>query len=660
MLDIQTQVLSLEEFCTKYYDDVHKLFHLMQQHGIMGESTWRFLQWGQLQPLRISVVGEFNHGRSSLINSLLGKPDLLPVSAKLQTRIRTFIFPLYYIKLSGYGPIREHVQLVNELRQTREIYELNNLPSLLQDEQIEPKSHAIYIYLNNPLLNQQVTLIDTPPFDLDATSPEESFMLTLSKQSDLILLVTDLNKSFSRHHEEFINELSIHIRKLTLVINKADLYTSRKDLMDTLTHIASFQEKAGRQFPRYLYSSISEFEEKNEKKKAGKGDEETGESLWDNSQLHDYINNAVENRFEFRARNWTLNILEILYTISKKDDGKVTPLLNEIKDVVNFLCEKKRIAAVFDEIEKAREADDTRVNRSLLHLEDETKKIVYESANNSMSVLNESFVQWSRRKDSRPIQLKISKSIETAIRSAIDRFNEFFKKEIPNFRLQWFNNFTQIMDMRIFDSNLQASEIEEIRQIILQYLFENQYSHKQQSWKNLLERLRSRGYESTANSPNILSGLLTWTNKLFIDVSAKEFLLWQIQEGAAIPQITVGARTKLSQNTWDIRTPPFFWMFGGRRRFQEQLHLELETYHAKKIKELETAILDVVHEFRESVKKSLQSIESEVRGTFIDRSKQKGAEEFQQRLWGVGNHLQNLIGETLLPFEKEREKIINE
>jgi len=82
----QSPTLTIKEFCSKYYEDVYEWFQLMGRQGLLGENTWRVTEWERHHPLRIAFVGEFNHGRSSMINSLMGLSNILPVSSKRQTR----------------------------------------------------------------------------------------------------------------------------------------------------------------------------------------------------------------------------------------------------------------------------------------------------------------------------------------------------------------------------------------------------------------------------------------------------------------------------------------------------------------------------------------------------------------------------------------------
>ena len=435
----------------------------MEKQHLSRENYFKILEWDMNGPLKIVFVGEFNHGRSSLINSILKMPDLLPVSSKRQTKVCTYMFPHYHIQVSGFGHSTEHALLIDKEKNHMEVFDFSNLSVLLKDQKLSSDRYVFYIYLNNPLLNEHITLVDTPGFD----SSEEGvqfYPINLAKQSDIIVMVSDLNKSFSKQHEKFINQLGIHTNKLILVINKADLYTSKQDIVDTLTHVASYQERLEIDFPKFLYSSMQS-EPPEEKVK-----------MWENSQFEDHLKTLIKNRNTTRAKNWTLNILETIYNILGRKNGNVRTLLDDMDAIVkNINEEETNLKSLLENIEKERVTEDTQVNRTIMILEDEAKKIIYKESEDAYRFFSEKYLGWRKRKATINFQKSVTKKFQEHILKAIDTFNEYFEKEIKNFCHHWFNIMTKILDTRFFDRNLKTSEVEETRQILYLYLFENYY-----------------------------------------------------------------------------------------------------------------------------------------------------------------------------------------
>ncbi len=646
MSNVEGSTLSLKEFREKYYDAVFQWYLEMEKKNLLRENYYRILEWDIKSPLKITFLGELNNGRSSLINSLLKIPDLLPVSSKRQTKVCSFLFPQYNLQVSGYSHSNEHALLVDEDKNHKEVFEFANLPTLLKDQKLSSDRYSFYIYMNHPILNEHVVLVDTPGFN----STEEGikfYPVELAKQSDIIIMVSDLNKSFSKQHEEFISKLGLHTEKIVLVINKADLCTSKQDIVDTLTHVASYQEKLNVNFPKFLYSSI-----KSEQKK----ETETKEKIWDNSLFENHLKMLINDKNNLRAKNWTLNILETLYNVLNSRNGNIKALMDDIDSVVqNIRTEGENLKSLLEYIEKERVTDDTQVNRTIMILEDEARKIVFKESEDTSRLLAEEYLNWKKRRGTKNFQKKITGKFQEHILKAIDNFNEYFNNEIVNFHLHWFNIMTKILDTRLFDKEMQASEVEDTRQILYLYLFENHFFWKHQKYQELLEKLKSKKYNAIVKNPDLLYGILSWANLFFFDVNSDKYVLNRIIDGCPILQIPEETRRALSSKMWNIQKAPGIFSFGNYKQFRKKLHDSLEDYHNSLFQKLENIVIKEINKFRKSAKTALQEIEAEIRRAFLSKTTQKVEEQSKEALKDIGKRLQEVIGDTPLPFEKSED-----
>ena len=83
------------EFYEKYSASLESFYRLVLDNLMDDSEAYRILRWNTGTPLKIAFIGEFNHGKSSVINLILESENLLPTSNKKETTIVTNIFPLF-------------------------------------------------------------------------------------------------------------------------------------------------------------------------------------------------------------------------------------------------------------------------------------------------------------------------------------------------------------------------------------------------------------------------------------------------------------------------------------------------------------------------------------------------------------------------------------
>ncbi len=138
------------------------------------------------------IVGEFNSGKSALINALLRAPVLeegvTPTTAKI-TKIR-------------YGEQIRQIQLDRETV-----------------EQFYPAD-----FLRN------ISIVDTPGINA-VLREHERMTRDFIPHSDLILLVTSADRPFTESERAFLEGIRSWDKKVMIVLNKADLYRTQADLI---------------------------------------------------------------------------------------------------------------------------------------------------------------------------------------------------------------------------------------------------------------------------------------------------------------------------------------------------------------------------------------------------------------------------------------------
>lgn len=138
-------------------------------------------------PFLLVVVGEFNSGKSSLLNALLGADFLKEGVTPTTDRIN----------LISYGP-EARLEAVS--------------PELAQ------------IYLPDPLL-KDVRLVDTPGTNA-ILQHHQALTERFLPRADLILFVTSADRPFTQSEADFLRFIRAWGKKIVLVVNKSDLLTA--------------------------------------------------------------------------------------------------------------------------------------------------------------------------------------------------------------------------------------------------------------------------------------------------------------------------------------------------------------------------------------------------------------------------------------------------
>lgn len=184
----------------------------------------------------LAVLGQFKRGKSSLMNSIIGR-DLLPTGVLPLTSVVTI--------LRFGSPER----LVVERADSRfpETHPVSSLASLVT-ERGNPSNRrrlsAVYVELPVPLLRRGLEFVDTPGVG-SAIEANTATTYAFLPSCDAAILVTSIDTPLTQTELELLRNIRSLVRHLFLVVNKTDL-ASPSEREEVLQFIATvLQEEVG-------------------------------------------------------------------------------------------------------------------------------------------------------------------------------------------------------------------------------------------------------------------------------------------------------------------------------------------------------------------------------------------------------------------------------
>lgn len=175
---------------------------------------------------RISVLGEFKRGKSTLINSLLGTVDLVPAATLPCTsgliEVKYGDKEKYY--LNDDGPLGKY----NEIERYDFIHNSGNAHTDIETRQISQKEYQPegikrwkVEYDSNFLKDYQIQLIDTP--GLNESPLRDMMSLEEAQYTDAAIFVLDASHQAALTELNFLEKIKPLSKNIIFAINRGDL-----------------------------------------------------------------------------------------------------------------------------------------------------------------------------------------------------------------------------------------------------------------------------------------------------------------------------------------------------------------------------------------------------------------------------------------------------
>ncbi len=258
-------------------DDQEALFHSIQQLDEL------FL---------IVVVGEFNSGKSAIINALLGQ-------TLLQEGVTPTTTKIYILR---YGE--------------------NQQQTLISERQILLTAPIEFLH--------ELSIVDTP--GTNAVIREHEIITTrFIPRSDLIIFITSADRPFTESERNFLELIREWEKKVVFVVNKIDILNSDKERIEienfVLKNVHSVLEDNIKIFSVSARDAIRAKQEKNQ-------------DLWEKSRfksLEEYIRKTLDEKSRFRFK--LLNPLGVGNHLAEKCLEMISSRLQFLQSDFNLIDE---------------------------------------------------------------------------------------------------------------------------------------------------------------------------------------------------------------------------------------------------------------------------------------------------------------------------------
>jgi GTP-binding protein EngB required for normal cell division len=162
----------------------------------------------------LAVVGQFNRGKSSLMNAILGL-DRLPIGIVPLTSVIT--------KVSYGNPERVLIEFEGgSLKGEIPIRELPEYVTEAGNPGNRKRIAAAELQLPSDFLRRGLFFVDTPGVG-SAISANTATTKRFLPEADAVIFVTSFDSPLGRDELEFLQEVREHVRKVFFLVNKLDL-----------------------------------------------------------------------------------------------------------------------------------------------------------------------------------------------------------------------------------------------------------------------------------------------------------------------------------------------------------------------------------------------------------------------------------------------------
>lgn len=164
--------------------------------------------------IKVPIVGNFNAGKSALLNTLLGRGEILPENIQPETAIPYEIYPM------------DEAEIVELYREGMKIHEC----PIAKIQEIKKDSHigdVAKVFINNNIVRdlamKGITLVDMPGSDSGIKAHNEAILNYINNGSVFVFLLDASKGSLSRSNLAYLQELQSYAVSSSVFLSKCDL-----------------------------------------------------------------------------------------------------------------------------------------------------------------------------------------------------------------------------------------------------------------------------------------------------------------------------------------------------------------------------------------------------------------------------------------------------
>jgi GTPase Era involved in 16S rRNA processing len=238
----------LESFAGSYYG----IDHFKEMREEVRRTVHSLAALGR-EPLKCAVIGEFNAGKSSLINALVGRDDFLPVNltetTALVSRLEYAPFPRVVLELRDGG------------RQESSFADYRKLVDQNADSAVRQQVAVVNVQVDYPPL-KTISIIDTPGLNSKIEEHERTTLAYLS-EVEVVFWVFTAYKPAAGSELKYLDTIRNRGCKVYGIVNMIDTVDGFhddpmrfKDEMDQV--MAVFRKHCGTIIERFIALSANE------------------------------------------------------------------------------------------------------------------------------------------------------------------------------------------------------------------------------------------------------------------------------------------------------------------------------------------------------------------------------------------------------------------
>lgn len=199
-----------KDLVEKSYSISNPLLLQTAAESITSEKNQLLLDLSSEKGIKVPVVGDFDAGKSSLINAFIGRHNLLPTAITPETAVA---YEMYYSENEKIVQIREDNEV--DSKAIDEIKSLNTKPG-----------DVVRVYVNSTVIknlnDKGIVLVDMPGLGSGVEAHNNAILHYMTKGCSFVFVVDCEAGTISHSTLSFMHELSQYNLKCGVVISKID------------------------------------------------------------------------------------------------------------------------------------------------------------------------------------------------------------------------------------------------------------------------------------------------------------------------------------------------------------------------------------------------------------------------------------------------------